>query len=122
MEIKEIKKLNIALQLIINDNLRSIRLLYDKLKSTDRKYLYAGTPPQEWLEQHKDFFSLKRTTMTCIQSLMNSNKRLFVELEKLASLLPDKDAGMEDVFTNPLKESRDRLEKLVKEIKIYMPR
>ena len=56
MKSEELKEHIMYLQLIANDNLRAIRLLHCKSKSTDSKYRYAGTPPKKWLEDYKDFF------------------------------------------------------------------
>lgn len=119
MELQEIKTHLIALSNTFNLNLRAIRLLHCKLKNTDLKYRYAGTPPPLWIEQHKDFYSLKSTVMIAIQSLMASNELLLTEITKLLSLLPDKEAAIEGMFITPLKESHDRL---AEKIKLDMPR
>jgi hypothetical protein len=113
MESEELKEHLRALQFIVNDNLRAIRLLHCKSKSTDLKYRYAGTPPKQWLEDYKDFFSLKNTVMISVQSLMNSNEKLLAELDKLTSLLPSNESAIEDVFTKPLKDSHARLAKVI---------
>jgi hypothetical protein len=101
MQTEELQNVCTILQLSINNNLRAIRLLYDNLQSADQLSPSVGRSPAE------------RVHYKIIQVLMDGNEQLFAQLEKLMSLLPDKDAG---IFIKPLKESHDRF---VKKMELY---